>query len=122
MIEQPPPGIPPEQQPPQVNRAQAWFRVMLWLMPTGFLVASAVGLGWVHEKLLPSDSIVAVWCLLNLALLIGAGWFTAILSTRSPNERVVHGMFTFVMCQLFLVPALLGLLLFMINLIDPIQF
>lgn len=104
------------------NRAQAWFRVALWILPTGFVVASAVGLGWVHEKLFPFDSIVAVWFLLNLALVIAAGWFTAVLSIRSPDERVIHGIFAFIVYQLFLIPALLGLFLFLINLINPIQF
>ena len=106
------------------NRAQAWFRVVLWILPSGFVVASAVGLGWIHENLFRNDLVVGLWFLLNLAFLIGAGWVQSVLANRLRTEAnaVIRGVGAFVVYQLFLIPLLLGLLLYLTFLIDPFWF
>lgn len=107
-----------------INRAQAWFWVMLWILPSGFFVASAIGLGWVHGNFFRHDLVVVLWFLLNLAFLIGTGWFQSILANqgRIRPHTVIRSIGAFMVYQLFLIPILLGLLLYLTYLIDPFWF
>jgi len=95
---------------PPTNRAQAWFRVFLWLVPAGFAFTSAVGLVWLSIRAFPVDDLIliGVWLLLNLMFVIGAGWFDSQLSAkvRSESDKVSDEVMSFFMLQLFLVPVL----------------
>jgi len=116
---------PPRRQRPPRNRAQAWFLVLLWFVPTGFALASAVGLGWINEKVFANNGTIPVVLgfSLNIAFVIGTGWFTTQLSTRARTEPgvVASRVFAFFMIQLFLIPILLALIVFCACLIDPIN-
>ena len=66
-----------------VNRAQATVRVILWLLPTGFAVLSAMGSSWLKiHGYLPRWHLAA--CLIpNVIFVVGAGWYNALLSTKA---------------------------------------
>lgn len=114
------PGAPP------ANRAQAWFRVLLWLVPTVFAYASIVGVGWMSDRLLQSASIIRVPAviLLNAGFVLGTGWFKAHLNGRRRNHPngFSDEVLIFFLAQIFLIPILLALILFCACLIDPIKF
>ena len=110
---------------PPINRAQATVRVILWLLPAGFAVLSAEGCNWLkYRGILASSWGFGVWLLLNVAFALGAGWFNAMLSTKARGEAdgVAYRTVMFFFLQLFLIPVLLGLFLFMACVIDPIKF
>lgn len=113
MIKQPPPGIPPQEPPPpQVNRAQGCFHVLLWLMPSFFSVASAWGIwagGFGSEGLITTIS----WLILNLGFIGLAGWFNAVISPRvrvhNPDRKaggILASMVMFLIIQIGLIPIL----------------
>ncbi len=109
---------------PSINRAQAAFRVILWLLPAGFVVLSAVGLILlVSHGILPSRwGTVIFWLILNLAFVAGAGWFYGMLSCSARGESdVLYRAVQFWFFQMFLVPLLLRLLLYLASVIDPIK-
>ncbi len=112
MIEQPPPGIPPEpQSPPPVNQAQGCLRVMLWFIPSAFSVVSW-GIGHAGFGIFG-------WVVLNLGFIGAAGWFDTVMSRRirllSPERRtgeMARSMVVFFLSQLALIPVILGSALF----------
>jgi hypothetical protein len=112
MIEQPPPGIPPEpQSPPPVNQAQGCFRVMLWFIPSVFSVVS-----W---GIWPAGFGIFAWVALNLGFIGAAGWFDTVMSRRirllSPEKRtgeMARSMVAFFLSQLAIIPVIVGSALF----------
>ena len=117
MIEQPPPGKAVDSpQPVPINQAQGCFRVLLWLMPTGFAVFSAWAID--HYKP-PGDSLLLLWIGMNLVFSASAGWFVAIMSSRirgmEPGKRageIVWLTTFFCLIQLFLIPLITVFLAF----------
>ena len=110
---------------PPINRAQATIRVILWLLPAGFVVLSAEGCNWSkYGGTLASSWGFVAWLILNVSFALGAGWFNAKLSTKARGEAdgVAYRTVMFFFLQLFLTPVLLGLVLFMACVIDPIKF
>lgn len=90
------------------NRAQAWFRVLLWLMPAVFGVASVFGLDWLQRKIGDSLVWITIWWVLNPAFIIATGWFNAVLSVPSSdgNRRILHRVAVFFLIQMILTPSL----------------
>jgi hypothetical protein len=110
---------------PEVNRAQAAFRVFLWVLPAGVVVLSGGALDFLISRgILPSVRAVGVfWLIFNVAFVLGAGWFSATLSqkARAEPDGVFYLTVLFVFLQVFLIPLLLGLLLFLACVIDPVK-
>jgi hypothetical protein len=108
------PYYEPPREPPPINAAQGCFRVALWMVPTGFAWASALGLGALASKLgvrglsFPS----APWIVLNIVFVLGAGWFDAMLAWKVRNagekergDMIVGNLTRFFLLQLVLVPV-----------------
>ena len=105
---------------PSIHRRNAWFRIMWWLLPTGFAVVSiamfGTGLGFVpfgHLLALPLGFAA------NLVLWIFAGHQHAILSPKilqvSEEQRetfIRRHTIVFCLLQLLVVPILGGALAF----------
>ncbi|MES2658713.1 MAG: hypothetical protein V4689_08845 [Verrucomicrobiota bacterium] len=107
--------------PPRINRARAAFRIFLWILPTGFALLSIwIGFGWIAHALLSRFSFGA-WGLVNLIFALGVGWCHALLPRRGPRVRfeIIGDTLIFVFLQFFLVPILLGLVLFLTCTIAP---
>ena len=101
----------PDQRPR--NPIYPWLRVMLWILPAGFLVISAMGMA-VAANILHMNSALSrvVWLVLNALFVIGTGWCDYQLA--SPNRREAFGvgyvLTLYCLCQIFLAPFLLVLL------------
>ena len=110
---------------PPINRAQATVRVILWLLPAGFVVLSAEGCDWLkYRGILASSWGFGVWLILNVAFALGAGWFNAMLSTKARAEAdgVAYRTVMFFFLQLFLIPLLLLIMFFLYYIIFTIRF
>lgn len=111
---------------PPTNRAQAWFRVVLWISPAGFAVASGLGLDRLTDAYFPNQAPVGtmIWFVLNFIFVIGSGWFDSQLSVRARSEvgGSADRIMRFFLLQLFLIPFLSLAFLFFACLIDPIKF
>jgi uncharacterized membrane protein len=111
---------------PPTNRAQAWFRVMLWILPAGFAVASGIGVDRLKDAYFPTQAPVGtmIWFVLNFIFVIGSGWFDSQLSVRARSEvgGSADRIMRFFLLQLFLIPFLSLAFLFFACLIDPIKF
>jgi hypothetical protein len=111
---------------PPTNRAQAWFRVVLWISPAGFAVASGLGLDRLTDAYFPNQAPVGtmIWFVLNFIFVIGSGWFDSQLSVRARSEvgGIADRILRFFMLQLFLIPVLSLAFGFFAFLINPIQF
>ena len=93
------------------NRATAVFRVMLWLLPSGFAASSAWGGDWmIRHHYLPHVG-GGSWLLANAIFVLGTGWFNALLSVNS--HEVWHGVrnrvILFVVIQPFMISFFLCL-------------
>lgn len=118
-LEQPPPGVaidPPQVAP--VNLAQGSFRVLLWLIPAVFAVASYWGIQTSGFGRAGNSAILA-WLVLNLGFIGTTGWFDAMLSRSirrlEPERRtvvIISSMVGFFVVQLLLIPVLVGSALF----------
>ena len=110
---------------PPVNRAQVTVRLLLWLLPFGFVMLSAAGI-----VLLTSLAIVLshwgpiiFWLILNVAFVAGAGWFYGMLSCSARGESdVLYRAVQFWFFQMFLIPLFLRLLLYLASVIEPGKF
>ncbi len=111
---------------PPTNRAQAWFRVFLWILPAGFAVASGIGVDRLKIAYFPDQALVGtmIWFVLNFIFVIGSGWFDSQLSVRARSEvgGSADRIMRFFLLQLFLIPVLSLAFLFFACLIDPIKF
>jgi len=124
------PPIPQHEQPP-VNAAQGCFRVVSWIVPTGFAWASAVGLGTLGTGALRMGQAVPVmiWIVLNIAFVLGAGWFDAMLSRAVRNARaderpalLTKKLVVFFLLQLVFIPVISAAVLFAWCVAYPIHF
>ncbi|MEO5914741.1 MAG: hypothetical protein ABIS50_10940 [Luteolibacter sp.] len=109
---------------PPVNRAVAWFRVILWILPAGFAVLSAWGVVWYQGHLIPHRLGVLSWVVVNVIFVLGTGWYHALLSisARSEPRGIFARTILFFFIQLFLIPLLASLALFLGCLIGTIKF
>jgi hypothetical protein len=97
------------------NPIYPWLRVMLWILPTGFLIVSVAGLFAIANNIRVSEgTIISASILLNVLFLIGTGWCDFKLSPpeRKNTQSVGMAIFLFCLCQVFLVPIALGALVF----------
>jgi cytochrome bd-type quinol oxidase subunit 1 len=111
---------------PPTNRAKAWFRLGLWIVPTVFAYASGAGLEWIKSRFQSADSVfpVSIWIALIAGFVLGTGWIKARLNRRPrtyPNAFSDEVLFFF-LAQVVLIPLLMMLILFCACLINPIQF
>ncbi len=110
-----------ETPPPPINRTRAAFSIFLWILPTGLALLSAwIGFGWIAHGLLSRFNF-GFWGVVNLIFALGVGWCHALLLRRGPRARigVIGDTAIFVFLQFFLVPILLGLVLFLTCAIAP---
>lgn len=116
----------PSRGSPPSNRAQAWFRLGIWIAPTVFAYASGTGIEWIKGLIQSADSVfpVSIWIALIAGFVLATGWFKARLNRRQrtyPNAFSDEVLFFF-LAQVVLIPLLMILILFCACLIDPIQF
>lgn len=98
----------PNHAPP--NYAAAWFRVILWILPTGVAWMSGIAFGWTG-LLTPSNSswMLFAWIIANIIFTCAAGYYSQMLapSPRSKPYRVI----LFLITQVFVVPLLSSVVL-----------
>jgi len=95
----------PWQQLPRVNRSITCFRVVLWLLPSGFAGFSAwAGDGLIRHHYLP-DLGVGSWWVANALFVLGTGWFNALLSFNARDiwHGVRNRIILFVLIQPFMI-------------------
>lgn len=73
----------PWQQKIPANHAITWFRVALWLLPSGFAAFSAWGGDWMNRHHYLAHLGAGSWLLTNAILVLGTGWLNALLSVNS---------------------------------------
>ncbi|MEO7099620.1 MAG: hypothetical protein ABI162_09690 [Luteolibacter sp.] len=104
------------------NPIYQWLRVMLWILPTGFLVISVGGLSALSNNFPISEGmVIAASVLLNVLFVIGAGWCDYKLSPPERKNRPSVGVaiFLFFLSQLFIVPILIGAVVFALYSFNP---
>jgi hypothetical protein len=110
-------------EPPPLNRAQAWYRVLLWLAPTGFAYAiSKLGIiGRPVMRAIPLSSRFWYWFAIAVVIAFCAycGWLDGNLSSearRAEGEerkiQVQNHAITFCLRQVVIIPVLLGIAVF----------
>ena len=91
------------------NWAQAWLRVVMWILPTGFFWISAFGANYLTAYSgVIGDLSTYLWVLLNIGFMIGAGWYDSLLSSRarkSPGSSYLW-IIQFFLHQLYLIPLI----------------
>ncbi len=114
----------PWQVPPPVDRIRYWFRIVLWLLPTGFFIFSF----WVADRLkqlgIEVPFPIAIFILANVGFTIGTGYYQAHLSGGAHLEPggIADRVMLFVCYQLLFVPLIVGFTLFAACVIDPLKF
>jgi len=108
---------------PPPNPMHAWMRVIMWLLPTGFAWGSGVGLNWlISLSRLPSELGMCFWVMLNVAFLVGAGWYRgALLDQEGYVDWRFVRIAAFFGLQLLLIPLLSVVILFAICVANPIK-
>ena len=104
----------PSRGSPPSNRAQFWFRVVLWILPAGITATSWLGLNKLSSLFAGfADWIIPLWLVLNLTFVLGAGWFNALLSGKahSREDGIPTRILLFFIMQVFVSPLLLLALL-----------
>jgi hypothetical protein len=110
---------------PPNNPAKTLFRIILWILPTGFAVICGLGCfqlpfrtHWTYEISL------ALWIILTSLFTAGAGWFNVVLSNRGNKDpgSVIWRTFLFFIAQILLIPLLLGSVLYAACLMNPLKF
>ncbi|MEO7099619.1 MAG: hypothetical protein ABI162_09685 [Luteolibacter sp.] len=109
------------------NHAQAWLRIILWILPTGFAWMSGVGLSLLAARggsWGAAPVIFPIWIVLNCAFIVGAGRFHRMLSPQTTNDPEMHlgHVVTFFAVQLLLIPFLSLFVVFVICKANPIRF
>ncbi len=86
---------------------------MLWILPAGFLVITAVGMAAAAHMLHTNATLdMVVWLFINALFVIGTGWCEHQLAPPSRRESfgVGYTITLYFICQVFLTPFLLVLL------------
>ena len=99
--------------PPPVNRAVAWFRELLNVVPVGFFLASLIGVDWLGRVLPSLDRSLfdIIWLVLNVMFIAGTGWFKISISDRAQagsREKAYYAL-NFLALQVVLIPFFLVL-------------
>jgi len=110
-------------EPPPLNRAQAWYRVLLWLAPAGFaFVVPKVGiLGLLGLRSVPF--VARIFPLLGLVAIVAfcgyCGWLDGNLSSKARRlegearkKAVRNHAIIFSLWQLIFIPLIIGILAF----------
>jgi len=109
------------EQPPR-NPIYPWLRVLLWILPAGFPIISAMVIGLLHQSVwAPSGPFFGIWIILTILFVIGTGWCDYRLSprARTHTDSAVKAVVVFFLCQLFLVPFLLACAIFALCALNP---
>lgn len=104
---------------PPTNRAQAWFRVLLWLVPAGFAMMSLSGFHQLYRTIPMPFWFIWILIPVNLVFILSAGWFDALLDRRFEKsvEQTRAWMFTFLLFQLLAIPIFSVLLIWTVGFI-----
>ena len=99
------------EQPPR-NPIYPWLRVILWILPAGFIVISAMSLAAAAYMLHTNSALnMVAWLVLNVLFVIATGWCEYQLTP--PNRRgalgVGYALTLYFLCQVMLAPFLLVL-------------
>src|SRR6476620_2251014 len=112
--------------PRRPSRAQAWLRILLWLLPSGFALGSAWLLGWLDfwggfRPHLVLSHPLAVWRIANALFVLGIACLCAKLST-SEKPRGSFGSYVVWFCisQLGLIPLIAALVIFGCCMANPV--
>jgi hypothetical protein len=96
----------------QKNSIYPWLRLMLWILPAGFTVLSAMAIGTAGDFLHVTSFRLSmfVWILINVLFIIGTGWcdYQLSLPDRKQRSGVVHATALFFLCQVFVAPLILA--------------
>lgn len=109
---------------PPINRAIACLKVFLWILPSGMTVISASAMERLSGSGLGIQLGMKSWLLCNALFIAGTGFYNAKLSYRARSEPdgVFYKVVMFFFIQLFLIPLLLAIALFLICITEPIHF
>ena len=70
------------------NATLTAFRVLLWLLPTGFALMSAYGYAvWSRHLPFGSGLSWSIWLTLNGVFILATGWYNALLSANASGIR-----------------------------------
>lgn len=106
----------PEAEVAPNRRMHIFMRVMLWILPTGYLLMSFVGMSWLMTKFSHANSIVIVlWILSNVVFVVGAGWcdYKLVRGWVKNHYFEVTSVVMFVFLQMIYIPSfflLIGLI------------
>ena len=102
---------------PPTNRAQAWFRLLLWILPSAFASGSGWLLGlldfWVSHRKVELSHPTETWWIANALLVFGAAALDTWLAI-SGTRRGAYGwrVGLFCLCQVVLIPLVYTLTVF----------
>lgn len=100
------------------------FRATLWVLPTGFIVISVVGIEWLVDMIgFPSSIVVPVWLALGTAFTGGTGWFHSWLSGDAHIKPggIRSRTLKFVLLQLLVVPGIVIGVILVCLAINPVH-
>jgi len=99
---------------PPPNRALAWYRFMLWMMPACVAMMTAYGIGWlIFEMGWRRDLAILLWFMLNIATTIGIGFFESQFHRTSSSEPA-NSAAIFTALQILVIPAVLLMVAFVL--------
>jgi len=103
---------------PRRNPMYPWLRVLLWMLPAGFVAVSVFGVSVLVPKFSVDERLLScVWVALNLAFVVGVGWcdYTLASDSVSKSYRPWTYILSFSLGQIILAPSLLALAVFAIS-------
>ena len=112
---------------PPTNRAQAWFRLLLWILPSAFALSSAWLLGWLDfwgrsRPLLVLSHPLIVWRVANALFILGLACSCARLSvSRKRSGAFGSYVVWFCFCQLGLIPLVAAVVIFGCCVANPVK-
>ena len=97
--------------PNKPNYTLAWFRVILWILPTGIAWTSGMAIGWWSGLATTGNSIAlfVAWVIFNLLFTLAVGYYWKMLSTSRPTKP--YRAILFLISQIFVVPLLSSVVL-----------
>lgn len=93
------------------NPLYPWLRVILWMIPSGFVLLSSAGIFSLgNMRVFNNYLAVILWVLLNIAFVIGVGWCDYQLSSpeRKRTRKIGLAILLFFIIQIFIIPLLIG--------------
>lgn len=105
---------PPEL--PNRNPLYPWLRVLLWLVPAGFVLIAGVGISLLARPLrIPEPAMIGLWIVVSLLFTGAAGWCDHRLAADDSATKTYQPwlyVILFVLGQLIGVPLVLGVAMF----------